>query len=86
MEPAIEAVPDLSAFNKEAKDMGIRNIGVNICRSKNGPVKMGWCIFESDSKWDADKIKKWQDEDKKTWATQEVWEITKPPGVKPMFS
>ena len=86
VEPVIKKVPNLDPFNEKAKEMGIRNLGVNICRSENGPVKLGWCIFESNSDWNADKIKKWQDEDKKAWSTQEVWEITKPPGVKPMFS
>jgi hypothetical protein len=87
VEPMVDTITSLDGKNEAYHKEDMHQHTLNFPPAANGDVKIGWCVFESKpgSKWNAETLKKYQDDDKAAWATQDVYEIKKPIGFTPYF-
>ena len=86
VEGMIDGLPSMDPINngppgepeKGLHACGLHQMSINFPKSENGDVTVGWCTFEADDTWTAEKLKAKQDEEKKAWAVQDVWAINCP--------
>ena len=85
--PALAGLPNMDPINEELHKKGMHQHSMTFPLPHDENVKVGWCVFETPagSDWTAQKIKEWQDEEKKGWAEQDVYEISIISNVEPYY-
>lgn len=86
VKPMVATLPSLDPVNADLHAKGLHQHSINF--PNDDCTKVGWCVFEAKpgSDWSVASMKAWQDEDKAGWATQQVFEMSKPTGVKSYYA